>query len=211
MLKEILQWGDLVFDVGGNIGNKSAEFLAQGARVVLFEPQSVCVAHCRARFGSKVIIEEIGLDSYKGTGLIYPSNAHTLSSMSQQFVDTVSVGRFQDYRWNQPTTIQVDTLDNMIEKYGTPKLIKIDVEGYEINVLKGLTSKIDLISIEFTPELLNSTLECLECLPVGLYNYVRGEEECFKFDWISKDEMVKYLSSIKDYRVEFGDVYIKTC
>lgn len=210
MLKEIIQWGDLVFDVGGNIGNKSAEFLAHGARVVLFEPQPACVEHCKARFGTQVIVEPIGLDSYKGTGVIYPATAHTLSSMSSEFIQAVGIERFKNYQWGNPISIQVDTLDNMIEKYGKPNLIKIDVEGYELNVLKGLTQKVNYISIEFTPEVLNSTIACLDHLPEGMYNYVSREESKFKFNWISKNEIVEFLSSIKDYQIEFGDVYIKS-
>ena len=43
-----------------------------------------------------------------------------------------------------------------------------------------------------------------------IYNYGYREDTFFKFDnWLNKKEMLNYVTSIKDYRVEFGDIYIK--
>jgi hypothetical protein len=102
----------------------------------------------------------------------------------------------------------------LIEKYGKPKFIKIVVEGYELNVLKGLTQPIEFISIEFNPELCKETVKCIEYLEElnneCLYNYGYRNNEHFKFEnWISKQEIVSYLQSINDFKFEFGDVYCK--
>ena len=66
----------------------------------------------------------------------------TNALITKEFIDKVSNGRFKDYVWDKSYEVPVDTLDNMIEKYGTPKFIKIDVEGYEYEVLQGLTKKV---------------------------------------------------------------------
>lgn len=216
ILDNIIKPGDLVFDVGCNLGGKTEEYFRRGAKVIGFEPQPACIQHLLNKFSNNknVTIEPIGLDSYRGIAFIYESDAHTISSMSLDFINTVKKERFAGYRWKDKIQISVNTLDHMIEKHGTPSYIKIDVEGYELNVLKGLTQKIDVISIEFTPELCDNTIKCMDYLETicsdSTYNYGFKEEPEFKFDWLSKDDMVGYLRSVTDFKYEFGDVYIRT-
>jgi FkbM family methyltransferase len=205
--------GDLVFDVGCNIGDKAQTYLNMGAKVIGFEPQKKCANYAAFRFGDMdFTMEPIALSNYKGNASLWESNAPTISSMSKQFIDTVKDGRFKEYSWGSEIKVNVDTLDNMIDKYGKPNYIKIDVEGYELNVLKGLTQPIPLISIEFTPELIENTLVCIEYLGEGkMYNYGSQNNNYYTFDeWVDKETITKYLESLKDYKIEFGDVYIKT-
>jgi FkbM family methyltransferase len=216
ILETILKEGYLVFDVGCNIGNKANEYLLHNTKVVGFEPQPNCINQLINRFkdNGNVIIEPIGLDSKKGNSFIYVASHDTISSMSEDFINTVKSERFNGYVWNEKVNINVDTLDNMILKYGTPNYIKIDVEGYELSVLKGLTKTIGVISIEFTPELCQSTIDCINYIDdlnqKSMYNYGYREDKHFKFnEWITKDEMINYLSSVNDFKIEFGDVYIK--
>ena len=54
--------------------------------------------------------------------------------------------------WAPPVKVQSTTVDAMIERYGMPDLIKIDVEGYELNVLSGLTQKANDICFEWHEE-----------------------------------------------------------
>jgi FkbM family methyltransferase len=41
------------------------------------------------------------------------------------------------------------TMDTLISLYGKPDYCKIDVEGFEINVLKGLNIPLNLVSFEY--------------------------------------------------------------
>lgn len=216
IFEHIIERNDLVFDVGSNIGDKSENFLRLGAKVVAFEPQLECCNYSINRFqnNSNFVCENIGLDSSKGFSTIHIASYHSISSMSQEFITESKKERFQDYNWNNQRQIQTDTLDNLIEKYGRPKFIKIDVEGYELNVLKGLSHPIEFISIEFNPELCKETVKCIEYLEElnndCLYNYGYRNDEHFKFEnWISKEEIVSYLQSVNDFKFEFGDVYCK--
>lgn len=216
IFQSLINKGDLVFDVGANNGDKSNILLQLGARVVAFEPQPNCVKYCSSRFNGNdnFIINNIGLDATKGKTILYEANANTLSSMSEDFINVVKKERFINYSWDKKISVKVDTLDNMILKYGKPKFIKIDVEGYELNVLKGLSTIVHVVSIEFTPELISKSLACikhLENLNKDLvFNYGYREDENFKYDnWISKSEILKYLKSVNDYIFEFGDIYIK--
>ena len=42
--------GDLVFDIGAHLGNRSEAWLALGARVIAAEPQPICVQYLQKRF-----------------------------------------------------------------------------------------------------------------------------------------------------------------
>tara|TARA_R110002110_G_scaffold52122_1_gene152142 strand:- start:494 stop:985 length:492 start_codon:yes stop_codon:yes gene_type:complete len=57
--------------------------------------------------------------------------------------------------WWIPHGIQVPsiTLDEIVRQHGAPDLIKIDVEGYEYEVLQGLTTKQKTICFEWTEEM----------------------------------------------------------
>lgn len=66
--------------------------------------------------------------------------------------------------WSKPIKVKSITLDSMIKKYGIPNLVKIDVEGYEYNVLKGLTSKIGDICFEWHEEEYHNLLKIVDHL-----------------------------------------------
>jgi FkbM family methyltransferase len=217
MLNEIIKKGDLVFDVGCNIGGKSEKYLDLGASVIGFEPQPHCINKILHKFKGNINfkLEPVALDSKKGTGFIYESNADTISSMSLDFINTTKDGRFKGHVWDNKLDINIDTLDNMINKYGIPSFIKIDVEGYEYQVLTGLTQSVNMVSIEFTPELCNKSIECIEYVDKlncgeSLFNYGSRENDVFTFkEWVSKSHMIDFLKSITDFEIEFGDIYIK--
>lgn len=67
-------------------------------------------------------------------------------------------------KWQPPIKIESITVDSMIERYGVPDLLKIDVEGYELNVLKGLTQKVNDICFEWHEEESKNLYKILEHL-----------------------------------------------
>ena len=109
--------------------------------------------------------------------------------------------------------VSLTTLDNLIEKYGTPAFIKIDVEGFEYQVIQGLSKPISMISLEFVPEVIESTFKCIDYLQhLGKIklNYSLGENMQFLLEmWTTPNEMKKLLSNISNESNLFGDVYIK--
>lgn len=215
--QEIIKPDHLCFDIGANIGNKSNLMLSLGANVIAFEPQTQCYDNLISRFYGvqNISIEKVALSDYKGVSNIFISNAHTISSMSSEFIEEVKKSRFASYNWNGQEEVDTDMLDNMIAKYGVPNFIKIDVEGYEYEVLKGLSNpdSVNLISIEFTPELKHNTKKCMDYLvSIGCeleFNYSDGESGVFTYDnWLDFDSMWNILSK-DESRYTFGDVYIK--
>jgi FkbM family methyltransferase len=211
----------LVFDVGLNLGNKSAHFLSLGASVVGFEPQKDCYNYAMQRFAANrangsfkavnaALSDTIGLADF------YISNLHVLSSMSKDFITESEKERFPGVTWHNKIQVETLTLDAAITQFGKPKYIKIDVEGFEYNVLRGLSSPVEYISIEFTPELYKNSEKCIDYLHAlnnqnCEYNYVYRENDHFFFkEWQDIDSIKKYLSNIEDFSYEFGDIYIKS-
>ncbi len=155
--------GDLCFDIGANVGNRVGPLLYVGARVVAVEPQPYCYTLLRKKYGRKIKLVTKGLGEKESVQDFYISSAHTISSFSKEFVDNMGKGRFKNYTWEPPIKIKITTLDKIIKKYGLPVFIKIDVEGYELEVLKGLSSPIRMISFEYTvPEQTNKVIECIQ-------------------------------------------------
>jgi hypothetical protein len=133
--------------------------------------------------------------------------------MSPDFMSETKKQRFKNVVWEKEETVTVSTLDNIIKLYGVPKYCKIDVEGYEVEILKGLSTKIKYISVEFVPELKEKTFESIgliDKLGEYKYNYIDGENENFVFnDWVDSETIITYLRANNDYENSFGDLYAK--
>lgn len=206
--------GDLVFDVGANVGDRAEIFLALGARVVAIEPQERCWPVLRRRFGRSKNFTLIGdaLGAEEGEGVLMLASASTVSSMAPEWVESVTQsGRFAEIEWRGRQPVHVTTLDRVIADHGLPVFCKIDVEGYEQLVLAGLTRKIPVISFEFTPEYLDAFRQCVDRLEkIGYtgFNYSFGES--MKLDlpsWIDCAEMRRLLDDATF--MAFGDAYAR--
>jgi FkbM family methyltransferase len=211
-----LSSGDLCFDVGANTGNRTKIFLKLGARVVAIEPQKECADHISMLYGHKkqMTLVRKALGAKEGEAEMQISSVNVISSISQEWIDSVKKsGRFAKYKWDKSQTIQLTTLDSLISSFGIPAFIKIDVEGYEYEVLKGLSKPLKFVSFEFTPEFMESTFFCidhLERLGKIRLNYSLGESMKFANEtWKSSNEMKAILDDLKNDHTVFGDVYVK--
>ena len=148
---------DLVFDIGANEGNRTKIFAQLSRQVIAVEPQPSCVTSLQAQFGAnpKIRIVPKALGAREGSAEIMISNATGISSLSPTWVQAVrDSGRFSGFTWAGKQTVEVTTLDSLIEEFGSPGFIKIDVEGYEFEVLSGLSRPVRALSFEFVPEYL---------------------------------------------------------
>jgi len=209
----IVKTGDLVFDIGSNNGERAIVFEKLNTKVICVEPQQSCVRLLKQYFGEnkEVIIIDKACGAEEGTGEIaICDQANTISSMSEKWKTS---GRFsKDFQWNTKQKIDITTLDKIIEKYGTPVLCKIDVEGFETEVLKGLHKKVGCLSFEFTEEFFDDAEICMDLLDAlgnAKYNFSLGDNMFYEGkDYTTRGEMTNALKS--KFNVDlWGDIYVK--
>jgi FkbM family methyltransferase len=83
--------------------------------------------------------------------MIHTGNAHTLGSMSTDWIEKVQKASFfPGCYWDREEVVQTTTLDALIDQFGVPDFCKIDVEGFEFEVLRGLSRPVGTISREYT-------------------------------------------------------------
>lgn len=147
-IEKNLNKGDTFFDVGSNIGWFSllaSQITGSNGKVFAFEPAPEVFALLTANtLGLKNIkLFQSGIGSANGT-LTFASQG---TSSSGSFVNDVAKIN-QSYLPNTPIIgieIPVRSLDNILNETKTvPDLVKIDVEGYELEVLKGAKNLLHL-------------------------------------------------------------------
>lgn len=208
--------GSLCFDVGANYGNRVEVFLDLQARVVAVEPQEPCITALRAAYGgnARFTLVPKAIGASEGEAELLISDAETLSSLNPQWVEAVTgSGRFAQFKWERRQVVPLTTLDALIERHGTPSFIKIDVEGYEYEVVRSLSRPVEALSFEFVPEVIEQAFKCIDHLrtlgDVRL-NYAAGEKMQLALpDWVGPDDMVRTLTAVRDDLTLFGDVYVR--
>jgi FkbM family methyltransferase len=204
--------GDLVFDVGANMGERTKTFLELGADVIAIEPQDVCVTRLRERFGDSITTVPAAVGRTEGEADLLVASYHTISSLSPAWVESVRAsGRFAEFTWNETVRVPVTTLDTLIGRYGVPAFCKIDVEGYELAVMEGLSRPLLALSFEFDPELLDERTACvrrLVSLGMSRFNFSEGESMRLTWPgWVTAETLVAFLRSAPRDGTFFGDVY----
>ena len=166
--RHLIPKGARCFDVGANVGTYTADLLEAGAgSVVAVEPQAQCVAELQRKFADdpRVSLVPAAVGPAAGRVTMYASDATAITSCSKEWVDAVrSSGRFAEHNWTPSIDVPTTTLDELIARHGPPAFCKIDVEGFELDVLRGLNTPIPVMSFEFSPETLERTCDCVNHL-----------------------------------------------
>lgn len=207
--------GDLVFDIGAHLGDRTLAFATLGARVVALEPQPQLFSWLRHLVGRHALVtvrtEAVG----RGVGvaqLAISRRTPTVSTLAkvwrQQIPETNP--SFRHVRWDRFVDVPVTTLDALINMYGLPAFCKIDVEGYEAEVLAGLSHRVPRMSLEFVSGSLDITASCVRRLnELGTYefNAVPGEQRDFVFDsWVTSNRLLEWLGAGAK-GISSGDLY----
>lgn len=213
---QFIKKGDLCFDVGAHLGDRSAAWLSLDARVVGVEPQPRFSAYLASVFkgNQNYYNEEIALGATKATSTLHISNLFpTLSTLSgKEWRNKINRATPLTIPYDETIEINVLTLDELITKYGKPVFIKIDVEGYESEVLKGLSQPVNYISFEVLSFNIDLMEECILILSkLGYTQFNFSLRETFKMtfkDWVEADDIKTHLTN--NSKLYTGDIYART-
>jgi FkbM family methyltransferase len=188
--------------------------LCAGARVVAIDPQPSCIQELRARFRGdrRVRIEPVGLGENEGTRNFYISARSGTSSFIETWEPRHHIGTLE---------VPIKTIENLITAHGVPRYIKIDVEGFELQVVTPLNTKVDLLSFEYhvMPQIpddmaiKSKIIDLLGRFGILLFNLVPEGSDAFfwpefvpakTFYKVFPDQMVQATGSY------MGDIFVKT-
>ena len=138
IFSKVLGSGDVAIEVGSNIGALTVPMARLCRKVYAFEPQpdnfKLLVRNITDNELDNVVAKDCALAQYFGFASIRLSD-----SQPQNF------GRFElgeVHHWPLTFDVDVRKLDDMIDPEDKIKFIKIDVEGHELEVLKGAVATI---------------------------------------------------------------------
>lgn len=194
--------GDLVFDVGANIGDHAARYVERGARVIAFEPQPRFHAALAAIPDVTVIPCAVGAQA--GEARMWTSSRYPhLSTFSDPWRQASGYLALHGADvWDQQITVPVVTLQEAVLAHGEPRYLKLDVEGFEPEALAGLDRAPPLLSFEVHSAFAAAGDRCLYWLrDHGRwdFNLVDLEGWDFDSDWSSRPR----------FPAVYGDVFAR--
>ena len=196
--------GDLVFDIGAHLGDRTLAFSGLGARVVALEPQPRPFNWLRRLSGYRPGVTLLAMAAGAAEGeaeLAISAATPTVSTLAEEWRASIGARNagFRKVRWDHRIRVPVTTLDRLIGEYGEPRFCKIDVEGYEAEVLAGLSRPLAALSVEFVAGALPVAGRCVTRLAeLGHYefNVVAGEGRRFLWSaWHGPEAVARWLES----------------
>lgn len=216
LYRDFVKPGDLVFDIGAHVGDRIAAFRSLGARVVAIEPQPAAFRWLSIRYGrdEAVTLVQAAMGEADGEITLHVNLANpTISTASDRFIAaTRDAAGWEGQRWDETIRVPSLTLDGLIAEHGLPAFAKIDVEGFELSVLSGLTRAIPALSFEFTTiqrDVGQACLQRLAALGPYQFNVALGESQTMEFaTFKNADEMAAFIDALP-HDVNSGDVYAR--
>jgi FkbM family methyltransferase len=209
---------DLILDIGANHGRETDVFLRLGARVVAVEPDDYNQFILRQKFLSYrlakkplVIVGKAVSDRQSVETMWIEKPGSAMNTLSKKWADSLRVdgkrfGQVMDFAHKKE--IETVTLGDLINTYGVPVFVKIDVEGYEALALRGLKEPVPYLSFEVNlPDFKAEGFDCLECLrgldPAGKFNYVVEFRRGLALqNWLEHRDFVKVFDSLQEASVD---------
>jgi FkbM family methyltransferase len=208
----------LIFDVGAHRGQRTDVFLHLGARVIAIEPDAsnqrlLARRYCRnrSRENPVTVVGKAVSDANAVATMWVHAPGSGLNSLSSKWVLELGKdeGRFGckvEFAGRQQ--VETTTLEALMNSFGIPDYIKIDVEGHEPSVLRGLRRPVAFLSFEVNlPEFLAEGLECVEILgrlaEGGRFNWSGDCQGGFALaEWLAGAEFASVLRGCKEASVE---------
>jgi len=213
-----LRRGDVVFDIGANVGQKTDIFLRLGTRVVAVDPDESNQAVLRQRFltyrlrAKPVVVVGQAISDKNGTETMWldePGSAK--NTLNSKWVDTLKTdstrfGKALDFA--EQRKVETITLTELMQRHGSPFYVKIDVEGHEPAVLRGLDRPVPYVSFEVNlPEFRAEALQCIESLQrlasAGEFNYAADCRRGLALgQWLPMEAFCKVVNACQEACIE---------
>jgi len=195
--------GDLVFDVGAHMGTYTEVFVELGAKVVAVEPNPMCCERLKRMAKTRDIrVENCAAGDVMGKLDLHICNENpSISTVSDEWYAAAQRSpAHRNNKWLGTVEVGVVTLDQLADRHGVPILVKIDAEGFDDHVLRGMSFRPLAVSFEFNLEIPEVARRCLSA-PIFAtdyaFNYVRGMEMQLASDrWMESAELLEQLRTL---------------
>lgn len=181
LVKQLLKPGMNVVDIGGNLGYYpllEAQMVGDAGRVIAIEPVAANFAqlskNVEANGYRNILLHNVAIGASNGTAPMYlskKSNWHSLHPVPWE---------------TREITVRVSTLDALLAQHNllSVDLIRMDLEGYEVEVIQGMAETIKNYSprllVELHPHVVGAE---------AIVGYLRQLKELgYELDWVLDNE-----------------------
>ena len=213
-LNNLLSAEQVYFDIGANQGMRSYLMLDSNRRTFMFEPNpylnNINKERCELNNFDNYKLEQLCLSDKDGIQTFYFSTEHSMSSLEKDFAEVRGISKEEQ--------VKTTTLDSYIKEndiHGMHPLIKIDVEGHEMNVIKGAEETIQKLKPTFIIEIfsnehINELYTKFSNLNYSIYGVNFGSEKIITkisnidalnnykasdYLFVNQDNIVQYLNN----------------
>jgi len=211
----------LIFDIGYNHGNFTRELLLSNpnSKIIAVEAHPMYVDQFNQNpIPNVTLLNCIISDKLNEEVSFFICDSNPgINSINEKWISEIRHSHFFD-RTKREVKMNSVTLDYLIDIYGIPDILKLDIEGAEFLALSGLTRKCGLILFEWCEECFEDTKKCLKILSDLGYtefandHHMEGDPVYSEYrgnlDYKSLDEILE-IEIIPERKQKWGMIYAR--